>query len=130
MIPGHLPRRIPKRPQKSPFFNSRWPPPCNAIFKKQGCTLIPQKYIKKYFGVSTYVLRHKELIQMIRNNISTFLNTKNPRWPPYCSDYVKRSLKKTRKYEISISLLNLKCIFLAEPMESRTYLDDHILLYC
>ena len=43
MIPGHLPRRIPKMPQKSPlciFFNSRWPPPCNAIFEKQGYTLI------------------------------------------------------------------------------------------
>ena len=43
MIPGHLPRRIPKMPQKSPlciFFNSRWPPPCNAILKKQGYTLI------------------------------------------------------------------------------------------
>ena len=26
-------------------------------------------------------------------------------------------------------MLKLKCIFLAEPMESRTYLDDHILLY-
>ena len=23
------------------FFNSRWPPPCNAIFEKQGYTLIP-----------------------------------------------------------------------------------------
>ena len=42
--PGHLPRRIPKRPQKSPsciFFNSRWPPPGNAIFEKEGYTLIP-----------------------------------------------------------------------------------------
>ena len=27
-------------------------------------------------------------------------------------------------------MLKLKCIFLAEPMESGTYLDDHILLYC
>ena len=34
-------------------------------------------------------------------------------------------LKKTRKNEISISLLNLKCIFLAKPMESSTYLDHH-----
>ena len=120
MIPGHLPRRIPKRPQKSPlciFFNSRWPPPCNAIFEKQGYTLIPHfcSWKKKYFGISTYVLRHKELIQRIRNDISTFLNTINPRWPPYCSDYVKRSLKKTRKYEISMSLLNLKCIFWPNP---------------
>ena len=23
------------------FFNSRWPPPCNVIFEKQGYTLIP-----------------------------------------------------------------------------------------
>ena len=39
MIPGHLPRRMPKSPQKSPlciFLNSRWPPPCNAIFHKTG----------------------------------------------------------------------------------------------
>ena len=34
-------------------------------------------------------------------------------------------LLKTRKYEISISLLNLKCIFLAKPIESGTYLDHH-----
>ena len=34
-------------------------------------------------------------------------------------------LLKTRKYEISISLLNLKCIFLAKLMESSTYLDHH-----
>ena len=27
-------------------------------------------------------------------------------------------------------MLKLKCIFLAEPMESGTSLDDHILLYC
>ena len=26
-------------------------------------------------------------------------------------------------------MLKLKCIFSAEPMESRTYLDDHILFY-
>ena len=32
-------------------------------------------------------------------------------------------LLKTRKYEISISLLNLKCIFLAKPMRSSTSLD-------
>ena len=37
--------------------------------------------------------------------------------------------QKTRKYAITISLLRLKS-FLAEPMESGTYLDDHILLYC
>ena len=39
MIHGHLPRRIPKRPQKSPlyiFFNSRWPRPCTAIYEKTG----------------------------------------------------------------------------------------------
>ena len=41
--------------------------------------------------VSTYVLKYKEVIQMIRNNISTFLNTTNSRWPP--KYFVKRSLK-------------------------------------
>ena len=124
MIPGHLPRRIPKMPQKSPlciFLNSRWPPPCNAISEKQGYTLI------LHLCVSTYVLRHKELIQMIRNDISTFLNTKNPRWPPYCSDYVKRSLKN--KYEISISLLNLKCIFWPNPWNITLIEITIILLY-
>ena len=28
-----------------------------------------------------------------------------------------------------MSFLKLKCIFFVEPMESKTYLDDHILLY-
>ena len=58
---------------------------------------------------------------MIRNDISDFLNTKKPKWPPYCSEYVKQSLKK-RKYEVTILLLILECI-LAKPMESSTYLD-------
>ena len=63
---------------------------------------------------------------MIRNNISTFLipQIQDGRHKILLSDLLKK-----RKYAITISLLKLKCIFLAEPMESRTYLDDHILLY-
>ena len=29
-----------------------------------------------------YVLRYKEVIQMLRNNISTIFSITNPRWPP------------------------------------------------
>ena len=56
---------------------------------------------------------------MIRNDISTFLNTNNLRWPPYCSDYVKQSLKKI------YLVVEPKMYFLAKPTESSTYLDHH-----
>ena len=78
---------------------------------------------KKIFWCLYLCLRHKELIQMIRNDISTFLNTKNPRWPLYCSDYVKRPLKKNTKYIYLV--VEPKMYFLAKPMESSTYLDHH-----
>ena len=58
---------------------------------------------------------------MIRNNTSTFLNTRNPRWPPYY--FVKRSLKKT-KICANYLVTETKMYFSAEPMESRTYLDN------
>ena len=61
---------------------------------------------------------------MIRNDISTFLNTKNPRWPPYCSDNVKRSLKNTKICDIYL-VVEPKMYFLAKPMESNTYSDHH-----
>ena len=61
---------------------------------------------------------------MIRNDISTFLNTKNPRWPLYCSDYVKRSLKKHENIDIYL-VVEPKMYFLAKRMESNTYLDHH-----
>ena len=61
---------------------------------------------------------------MIRNNISTFLNTPNSRWPPVY--FVKRFLKICVNYLV----VETKMYFFAEPMESRTYLDDHISLYC
>ena len=57
---------------------------------------------------------------MIRNDIDQyFSHYQKPRWPPYCSEYVKRSLEKTRKYEVTVLLLKLKC----KPIESITYLD-------
>ena len=57
---------------------------------------------------------------MIRNNVSTFLNTTNPRWPP---DYfVKRSLKKTKICD-NYLFVGTEMYFSAEPMEFRTYLD-------
>ena len=69
---------------------------------------------------SENVLRHKEFIQMIRNDISTFLNTKNQDGRPNVLIMLNDLLKK-RKYEVTISLLNLKCIFWAKPMESSNY---------
>ena len=64
---------------------------------------------------------------MIRNDISIFLNTKNPRWPPYCSEYVKRSLIKTKKVG-NYLVVEPKMYFLAKPMESSTYLDHHFII--
>ena len=132
MIPGHLPRRMPKRPQKSPlciFFIKDGRHHVTPFSKKQGYILFLTFAVrKKYSDVSTYVLRHKEFIQMIRSEICTFLNTKNPRWPPYCSEYVKRSLKK-RKYEVTISLLNLKCILWPNPWDLALIWVTNILLY-
>ena len=58
---------------------------------------------------------------MIRNNINTFLNTTNPRWPPYY--FAKRSLKKTKICD-NYHVVETKMYFSAEPMESRTYLDN------
>ena len=62
---------------------------------------------------------------MIRNDISTFLNIKNSRWPPYCSDYVERSLKKHEHMRYLSRCYKPKMYFLAKPMESSTYLDHH-----
>ena len=57
--------------------------PGNAIFFKRGIPQFLTFEVKTMiFGVSTYVLKYKEVIQMIRNNITTFLNTTNSRWPP------------------------------------------------
>ena len=56
---------------------------------------------------------------MIRNNISTFPNTTNPRWPPY---FVKRSLKKTKICD-NYLVVETKKYFSTEPMASRTYSD-------
>ena len=58
---------------------------------------------------------------MIRNNISTFFNITNARWPPYY--FVKRSLKKTKICD-NYRVVETKIYFSAEPMESRTYLDN------
>ena len=57
---------------------------------------------------------------MIRNNISTFLNTTNLRWPPYY--FVKRSLKKIKICDNNL-FVKTKMYFSVEPMES-TYLDN------
>ena len=101
------------------FFNSRWPPPCNGIVEKTG--VYPNSSLlqleKKYLGVSTYVLRHKEFIPMIRNDISTFLTTKNQDGRYIVLSMLSDLLKK-RKYKVTISLLNL-----AKPMASIAYLD-------
>ena len=69
---------------------------------------------------------------MIRKDISTFLNTTNPRWPPYCSKYVTRFLKTTekkRKWAVTISLLNLKCNFWQNPWSLELTEISNILLY-
>ena len=58
---------------------------------------------------------------MTRNNISTFLITTNPRWPSYY--FVKRSHKKTKICD-NYLVVETKIYFSAEPMESRTYLDN------
>ena len=58
---------------------------------------------------------------MIRNNIITFPNTTNPRWPPYY--FVKRSLKK-KKIGDNQLVVETKTYYSFEPMESRTYLDN------
>ena len=39
-------------------------------------------------------------------------------------------LLKTPRICDNYLVVETKMYFLAEPMESRTYLDDHILLYC
>ena len=81
MIPGHLPRRMPKSSQKSPlctFLIEDGRHHVTPFSKKQGYYLFSLFFSwKKYLGVSTYVLMHKELIQMIRNDISTLLINKN-----------------------------------------------------
>ena len=58
---------------------------------------------------------------MFRNNISTFLNTTNPRCPQYY--FVKGSLKKTKICD-NYLVVETKMYFSTEPMESRTYLDN------
>ena len=58
---------------------------------------------------------------MIRNNISTFLNTTNSR--------LLSDLLKNPKICDNYLVVETKMYFLAEPMESGTSLDDHILLY-
>ena len=63
---------------------------------------------------------------MIRNNISTFLNTTNSRWP---HNILLSDLLKNPKICDNYLVVEIKMYFLAELMESRTYLDDHILLY-
>ena len=65
------------------------------------------------------VYKYNEVIQMIRNNISTFFNTTNPRWPQYY--FVKRSLKK---YENNNNLVvETEMYFSVEPI-IFTYLDN------
>ena len=39
-------------------------------------------------------------------------------------------LKNPKICDINYLVVETKMYFLAEPMESGTYLDDHILLYC
>ena len=58
---------------------------------------------------------------MIRNYISTFLNTTNPRWPPYY--FAKRSPKKTKICD-NYLIVETKIYFSVEPIESRTCLDN------
>ena len=55
---------------------------------------------------------------MIRNYISTFLNTTNPRWPPYI--LLSDLLKICDNYLI----VKTKIYFSVEPIESRTCLDN------
>ena len=114
MIPGHLPRRMPKSPPKSPlciFLIQDGRNHVTLFFEKnRGIPYFLTFAVKKiYLGVSTYVLRHKEFIQMIKNNISTFLNTKNQDGRQIVLSMLSDLLKK-RKYKVSISLLKLTCI--------------------
>ena len=48
---------------------------------------------------------------MIRKDISTFLTTKNQDGPHIVLSMLSDVLKKPQKYEVAISLLNLKCIY-------------------
>ena len=59
---------------------------------------------------------------MIRNYISTFLTTKHQDDRHFVLSMLSDLLRK-RKYKVTISLFNLKCIFLAKLMASITYLD-------
>ena len=131
MIPGHLPPP-PTNAKESPkiplvhFLIQDGPHHLTLFFeKKQGYTLIPHFAVRrKYLGVSAYVLRQNIVIQVIRNDSSTFFITKNPRWPPYCSKYNRRSFKKTKILGTGNCLVvESKMYFLAKPMESSTYLD-------
>ena len=59
----------------------------NVIFTLKKTGVYPNSsllQLKKYFGASTYVLRHKKLINRIRNDIIPFLISTNPRWRPLC----------------------------------------------
>ena len=58
---------------------------------------------------------------MIRNNMSTFPNSTNPRWMTYYN--VKRFLEKTKICD-NYLVVGTKMYFSAEPMESITYLDN------
>ena len=79
MIPGHLSRRMPKSPPCAFFLIQDGRHHVRPFLKKnKGIPYFLTFAVrKKYLVVSTYVLRHKDVIQMIRNDISTFLTTKN-----------------------------------------------------
>ena len=61
---------------------------------------------------------------MIRNDISTFLNTKNQDGRHIVLIMLSDLLKNTKIWDIYL-VVEPKMYFLAKPMESNTYLDHH-----
>ena len=121
MLPGHVPRRMPKSPQKFPlciFLIQDGRHHVTHLKKTQGYTLIPHFCSwKKIFRCICLCFK----AQIVHPDDQTFLNTTNPGWPPYY--FVKQSLEKT-KICVNYLVVETKMYFSAEPMESRTYLDN------
>ena len=108
------------------FFNSRWPPPCNAIFEKEGYTLIPHLCSSKkiilvsplmFWGTKSWS-KWSEMKSALFS-IPKILNGRH-----IVLIMLSDLSKNTKIWDIYL-VVEPKMYFSAKPMESSTYLDHH-----